>query len=146
MSNLQVAERYAKAHQETDWDTLGELIDADVEVTYPQSGETFRGRDDYLTMLRNYPGGLDTSELVVEETHGQKESVHVQAVPFGLPTITVSGAGNTFLFEGVVTYPDDSFFHFIAVIEFRDGLSFKETWYFAEPFDPPEWRAQYATG
>jgi hypothetical protein len=143
MSNGQIVERYVRAHVEADWAAVGELTDPNVVVTYPQSGETIRGSDNYTTMLSNYPGGLDTSDLIVTETHQPKESVHVQATPFGLPTITVSGAGNTFFFEGVAKYPDASVYNIAGVIELRDGLVVKETWYFAAPFDAPEWRAAY---
>lgn len=146
MSNGQIVERYIRAHVEADFAAVAELTDADVVVTYPQSGEIIRGSDNYTTMLSNYPGGLDQSDLVVSETHLPEEGVHVQASPFGLPTITVSGAGNTFFFEGVAKYPDGAIFHIAGVIELRSGKVIEETWYFAAPFDAPEWRAPYVEG
>jgi hypothetical protein len=31
----------------------------------------------------------------------------------------------------------------VAIIELRDGKIFRETCYYAEPFEAPEWRAQW---
>ncbi len=142
MSNARTAERYVEAVLSEDWATVLELMDPDMVGIYPQSGEVFRGRDNYLAVLANYPGG--SPKLVIEETHGQREEVSVQAVPFGLPKITVSGGGDTFSLTGKVEYPDGSTWHFVSLVEFSGGKLVKETIYFAPTFDAPEWRAPYA--
>ncbi len=142
MGNSQIVERYVDAHMEQDVTTIAELTDRDVVVRYPQSGETIRGRDNYTKMLANFPDPEDTS-FEVTATHQPKESVHVQSAPFGLPTITVSGAGDTFFFEGVARYPGGAIFHVAGVLELHDGRIAKETWYFAAPFDAPAWRVPY---
>ncbi len=98
MSNARTAERYVEAVLAEDWATVVELMDPDMVGVYPQSGEVFRGRDDYLAVLEHYPGG--SPKLVIEQTHGQREEVSVQTVPFGLPSITVSGGGDTFFLTG----------------------------------------------
>ncbi len=78
--------------------------------------------------------------------HLPKENVHVIASPIGLPTITVTGAGDDFFFEGVMKYPDGGVFNVVGLIELGAGRVVKETWYFAAPFDPPAWRARYVEG
>ncbi len=142
MSNARTAERYVAAVLAEDWATVAELMDPDMVGIYPQSGEVFRGRDNYLAALENYPGG--SPKPVIEETHGQREEVSVQAVPFGLPRITVSGGGDTFFLTGKVEYPDGTLWHLVSLVEFRRGKLVKETIYFAPTFDAPEWRAPYA--
>lgn len=128
---------------EADWKAVAELADTDVVVTYPQSGEVIRGCDNYTAMLSSYPGGPGQEALVVDETHQSRDTVHVQAAPFGLPTVTVNGAGNTFFLEGAATYPNGETYHVAGVIELRNGKVVKESWYFAQPFEAPEWRAPY---
>jgi len=137
-----MAERYLKAVLEKDWATVAELMDPDVVATYPQSGEVFRGRDNYLAVVSDYPGG--GPKLVVEETHAEREEVSVQPQPFGLPSVTLSGGGNTYFAEGLLEYPDGSTWYFVALSEFSGGKLVKETVYFAPTFDAPEWRAPYA--
>ena len=141
MNNHQVAERYVKAAVDQDLSVLTELAHPDIVVTYPQSGETIRGRDNYLAMLSSYPGGL--VQLDHLETQGTPESIQVISSPFGLPRITVSSAGNIFFMEGVAQYPDDGIFNLVGFIEVRDGMVTRETSYFAAQFDPPAWRASF---
>ena len=142
MNNRQIVERYLRAEMDRDWTAVAELGHDDMVVTYPQSGETFRGCDNYIAMLSNYPG-IYQAQLDVTEPHQPKESVHVVASPFAMPIITVSGAGNTFFFEGVVEYPDGGVSNIAGLIELLDGKVVKETWYFPLPFDPPAWRAPF---
>ncbi len=142
MSNARTAERYVEAVLSEDWATVLELMDPDMVGIYPQSGEVFRGRDNSLAVLANYPGG--SPKLVIEQTHGQREEVSVQTAPFGLPSITVSGGGDTFFLTGKVAYPDGTIWHFVSLVEFSGGKLVKETIYFAPTFDAPEWRAPYA--
>jgi hypothetical protein len=146
MNNHQLVERYVRAHTEQDWASVVEMTAPDVLVSYPQSGEVIKGRDDYVAMLSNYPGRLDESELAVTRLHVPKESVHVIASPIALPMITVIGAGDDFFFEGLVRYPDGSDFNIVGLIELGAGRVVKETWYFAAPFDAPAWRAPYVEG
>ena len=117
VNNRQLVERYRRAHLEQDWASVAEMTAPDVVVSYPQSGETFRGSSNYTEHVANYPGRLDDSELTVTRLHLPKESVHVIASPIALPTITVTGAGDDFFFEGVVKYPDGGVFNIVGLIE-----------------------------
>ena len=144
MDNRALVDRYLAAHRTKDWATVGELVDPEIVVSFPQSGETFRGRDNYVGTLINYPDGLDDSDFVVVKAHEPpKPEVHVVSSPIGPPTITVSGGGDTFFVEGVVDYPNGETYHWVGVVTVRNGAISTETWYFARPFDPPEWRAEY---
>lgn len=142
MGNRQVAEQWARAMRDRDAVALAELVHPDVVVSYPQSGEIIRGKDNLLAAVSNYPTSLPETEL--SELHGTEESVHVRSpLPFGMPTITVAGGGDTFILEGVARYPDGGVFHVAMIVRVRDGLVANETSYFAPPFDPPEWRAPF---
>jgi hypothetical protein len=85
---------------------------------WPQSGERVVGRDNIMAIIRNYPG---------------------------MPTLTVRrtvSAGNLVVREMRMDY-GGAIYHGISVYEFAGGKIVRETDYFAEPFDPPAWRAQW---
>jgi hypothetical protein len=144
MGNRQLVERYAKAHSEQDWAAVSEMTAPDLVVTYPQSGEIFRGRDNYVRMLSTYPGHLESNaDLTITTVRLPKESVHVMTSPIAAPTITLTEAGNDFIIEGVVKYPDGGVYNVVGIIELGAGKVVRETWYFAAPFEPPAWRAPF---
>ena len=61
------------------------------------------------------------------------------------PTFTlrrVIGAGDVWVVEALGDY-SGKLYHLVMIIEFRDSKIWKETRYYAEPFDPPAWRAQW---
>ena len=49
----------------------------------------------------------------------------------------------SFQATGTVRYPDGKEWHFVALLTLRDGKIWREVDYFAEPFEPPEWRTRY---
>jgi hypothetical protein len=89
----------------------------DYVMEMPQSGERVRGRDSMLAMQQGYP------------------------TP---PTITlrrVVGSGQVWLVEGVNDYAGDVW-HVVVILELDpDGRILRDTRYYAQPFDPPAWRA-----
>ena len=142
LNNRLVAERLARAIETQDMGVFEEVHARDVVVSYPQSGETIRGIDNYRAMLTNYPGGLALAE--VSDVHGQSDDVIVtSSLPFGMPIVSVSGADDSFILEGVGDYGDDGIFYIAAVVEIRNGKVAEEKWYFAPPFEPPAWRAAF---
>ena len=142
MHNRQVAEQWARGMRTRDLAPLEELVHPDIVVTYPQSGEVIRGRENLLGMVASYP--TDLPETTLAELHGPHEHVQVSSpLPFGIPTITVVGEGDTFVLQGVSTYPDGGIFHVAMIIEVRDGMVASETTYFARPFEAPEWRKPF---
>ncbi len=122
-----------------------QLMHPDIVVRYPQSGEVIKGRDNYVAMLSNYPSGLPEGEIV--DIRGEREAVQVsRPLPFGPPIITVMGSGDTFIIEGTTDYADMGRFNLVAILKLDDGLVSEEVWYWAAPFDAPEWRRPFVEG
>jgi len=96
-------------------------------------------------MLANYPMGVPEGTVTVRS--GGEESVHVStALPFGLPTITSIGSGDTFIIEGMAKYPDGEVFNVVMILRTFEGKVIEETSYFASPFEAPDWRKPYVEG
>lgn len=70
-----------------------------------------------------------------------------QNFPGGLPTMrfrrTLAG-GDLAVLEVELTYADGSRYLGASILELRDGKVLRETDYYAQPFQAPEWRAQWA--
>ena len=141
MNNRRIAEQYAEASQDKEWERLGGLMHDDFVARYPQSGETFRGRDTYLSMLANFPEGLGEADF--SSVKGGSDTIVMPAsLPFLPPTVTVFG-GDRFVVEGEANYPDGAVFHIVSILRIQEGRVIEDTSYFAAPFDPPEWRQDY---
>ena len=140
-----VVEKLTKALEEQDVsDSTWELLHDDAKLTYPQSGEIFIGKDTIVAMMRAYPG-KPSSEMA--SPHGGEQEVHVSTItPFAMPTITITGSGDTFFVESLHDYPDGSVFHGADIVKVRDDKIFEWVAYFAAPFDAPDWRKPYKTG
>ena len=92
---------------------------ADAILDYPQSGERFRGRATIAAQRGGHPADRHFTVL------------------------RISGNGDLWVSECVISYdgvPSDS----VSIMEFAGGLVVHETQYFADPFDPPPWRAALA--
>jgi SnoaL-like domain len=112
------AERYFGAFERWDLETVASLIAEDAVEGRPQSGERFVGRENIVGMLHALP-----SE----------------------PTIrwrSIRGGGGTWIAEGTVDY-GEGLVSLIGVAEFADGLMVKADYYFADPFEPADWRASF---
>ena len=44
--------------------------------------------------------------------------------------------------EVVSDYGGGRLFRYVSVVELKDGKMWRDTRYYAEPFEPPEWRAR----
>ena len=53
----------------------------------------------------------------------------------------VTGGGDIWFGESLIHYPDGTVAYGVSRIEFRDGKMWRETRYYAEPFEPPAWRS-----
>lgn len=106
--------------EKQDWDGVLEYYHDDAVIEWPQSGERISGKDMCLQVFENYPGGSPKmrARRVVDE-------------------------GDLVVAETDITYPDGSTWKGVSMFELRDGRIAKETDYFAEPFEAPEWRAQW---
>lgn len=92
----------------------------DVVVEYPQSGERIDGKENYLEMYRNYPG---------------------ESPSFTPSEIRV--AGDLAIAEHDGKYPDGSRWFGVSIYELKGGEVFRETSYFSQGFEAPDWRASW---
>lgn len=108
-----------QASEEGDSAAEHAIYAADAILDYPQSGERFRGRAAIAAQRGGHPADRHFSVL------------------------RISGNGDLWVSECVISYdgvPSCS----VSIMEFSGGLVTQETQYFADPFDPPPWRAALA--
>jgi len=91
----------------------------DYVMEMPQSGERFRGRENMRAFQEAHP------------TPPSSLQVHRVLVRDGLWVV-----------EGVIDYGDGRVFNLVLILELRDGKMWRDRWYFAEPFEAPQWRSQ----
>jgi SnoaL-like domain len=91
----------------------------DFTVELPQSGERM-DRDGLRKLQEHFPSGAPTIRLR-----------------------RLTGGGDIWTGETVIHYTDGKVVHGVGVIEFRDGKIWKETRYYAEPFEAPAWRSEW---
>jgi hypothetical protein len=102
-----------------------EMSAEDVINEYPQSGERFRGRDNIAAMNNSYPGNTGSTP---------KATLRRILKP-----------GEAWVIESTIDYGDGTPVSAISIIETGpDGKVVKQTDYFANPFEAPAWRSQYA--
>ena len=95
-----------------------EIYTDDAELEFPQGGERIRGKANITAMRSAYPAKL---EFEIHRTIGRDD---------------------LWVNEYVIRY-DGRPVHVVGIMEFRDGKVFRERIYFGDPWDPPEWRAQW---
>jgi hypothetical protein len=96
-----------------------EIYHEDAIVEYPQSGERICGRKNVQALRSHHP-----------------------ARPSGFAVRRIVGGGDLWVTEYVINY-DDRAVQTVSIMEFSGGKVAHETQYFAEPFEPPAWRAQW---
>ena len=96
-----------------------ELRHPDDVMEMPQSGERIRGRERMRAFQEAYPN------------------------PPSIQPRRVVGAGDVWVVEARSDYGDGQIFNLAMIVEFRDGRIWRDTRYYAQPFEPPEWRAQW---
>ena len=97
-----------------------ELRHEDFVMGMPQSGERIRGRERMREFQGAYPAppSMRLRRLVVRQ---------------GL-----------WVAEVVSDYGDGRLFHYVSIVELKDGKMWRDTRYYAEPFEAPEWRSRWA--
>jgi ketosteroid isomerase-like protein len=137
-TNEQIVHEYARASAELDLDTLAALRHPDWSVLWPQSGERVMSSQSYAEIIRRYPGGSPRSAV------GRIVGGEDRWVMTGANTVVrVAGTGDAWWGEWLVSYPDGQTYHCVDLIELREGRIFRETVYWAPPFDAPDWRRPF---
>jgi SnoaL-like protein len=91
----------------------------DFVMEMPQSGERIVGRDKMRAMQEAFPA------------------------PPAATVGRIVGSGDLFVMQAVSYYPDAGRFFVANIVEFKDGKIARETRYYAEPFEAPEWRSKW---
>jgi ketosteroid isomerase-like protein len=100
-------------------DGMDEVFHEDAVMDWPQSGERVVGGDARRSVYRAFPA---------------------------LPTITtrrIVGSGDLWVAEATLDYGEGAAYASVFIFELRDGKIARETAYWAEPFEAPDWRAAW---
>jgi SnoaL-like protein len=96
-----------------------ELRHEDYVMEMPQSGESIRGRQRMRQFQEAYP------------------------TPPSIQLRWVLVRDGLWVVEGVNDYGGGQIFTVVLIIELRDGKMWRDRRYYGEPFEAPEWRAQW---
>jgi SnoaL-like protein len=121
-----VSDDQIRADLERHWQAAGaddqpgthDIYHEDCVVEWPQSGERIRGRANLQALRENYPAKLEFSVR------------------------RILGGGDLWITEYEISY-DGNPVHVVSIMEFREGKVRRETHYFADPFEPPDWRSAW---
>jgi hypothetical protein len=118
MDEQEVRELFFERLQHLSAEAEYELRHPDYVMEMPQSGERIRGRDNMRAFQEAYPN------------------------PPTIQPRRVVGSGNVWVIEARSDY-GGQIYHVAMIVEFRDGKIWRDTRYYAEPFEAPEWRAEW---
>lgn len=135
-------QRWVHAIADKDYDTLQALMHPDFVSDYPQSGERFRGFPAMRAQLEKYPGGLPgVADLPrTAKVFGGEER---WAITPGYTVLPLAGP-ERYTTIARAKYPDGSLWWVVAIIELREGKIYHSETYFAQDFEAPEWRREFA--
>ena len=138
LTNEECVRRYAAASAAHDLEALPGLRHPDWMVFWPQSGERVESSQAFAEIITNYPGGAPKVE--VTRIIGAEDQWVVTPAN---TAIRVAGSGDFWWSEWRLTYPDGVVYLVVDLFELRDGLVYRETVYWAAPFEAPDWRAPW---
>jgi SnoaL-like domain len=92
----------------------------DYVMEMPQSGERIRGRENMRAFQSSFA------------ENSNPPTIHLRRV-------TVREG--LWILEGVNDYGEGRVFTVVLILELKDGKIWRDTRYYAEPFDAPQWRA-----
>jgi len=137
-SNEELVHAYVAAHKAHAYDTVGELRHRDWQTEWPQSGERVRGHANDRAIMDHWPDALpDAGDVRVVGS----EDRWVMTPSFTIER--VAGSGDAWWVDGTASYADGSTWFVAAILELRDGLVYRERWFFAPPLEAPAWRSQW---
>jgi ketosteroid isomerase-like protein len=117
-TNEKVVNRLIECINDRRIEVMDELFHDDAVMHWPQSGEIVRGAENRRGIYNAFPQ---------------------------LPTITLRrllSGGNLVTAEALLDY-DGPQYETVFIFEFRDGRITRETAYWSEAFEAPEWRARW---
>ena len=137
MDNRGQIEKFYQALNARRWDEMFGLVDPNVIQDWPQSGERIRGFENFHAVIKNFP------EPPIVETRriGGGEDKWVLTPTF--TPLRITGTGDTYTVETRINYPNGEVWSGVSLIQMQDGKAIRMTEYFAAPFPPAEWRAQW---
>lgn len=103
---------------------ISELSAPDMVQEWPQSGERIRGRENIVAVNQNYEGATGSAP---------KMTLRRLLKP-----------GSAWVAEATIDYGDGTPVSMVSIVETNaEGKIVKETDYFANPFEAPEWRRKW---
>jgi hypothetical protein len=118
-ANRDIVERFFAASERGDRAAIEELVHEDMVMSWPQSGERFRGRDNVL---------------------GAMAAVEVKPEFAGMPRLV--GSGPLWVLMVPLRYGEDVL-EYVAVLELEDGRIRDATGYWGAPFPAQDSRAAF---
>lgn len=119
-TNRQLVERFWQTMNTNDWEAVGRLLHDDYTLDWPQSGERIRGRDHFVAVNAHYPAAgpwrFAIHRLVADDDSAASD-------------VLVSAPG---IAARVVSF-----------FEPRNGLIWRMTEFWPDPFPAAPWRAQW---
>jgi len=119
MSGREVVEALVATLNAKDVPGMDRVFHEDAVMDWPQSGERVVGGDNRRAIYGAFPG---------------------------LPVITprrIVGERDLWVLEATLDYGAGSVYRSVFIFELRDGLIARETAYWSEPFEAPQWRAAW---
>jgi ketosteroid isomerase-like protein len=119
-TNRRVIQRLIDCINDRNVAVMDELFHEDAVMDWPQSKEMVVGGDNRRAIYGKFPS---------------------------LPTVTprrMLAAGDLVTLEATLAYGDKPYLT-VFIFELEDGRIRRETAYWSDPFDAPEWRAQWVT-
>jgi hypothetical protein len=115
---LAAVQRYWE-YAATDSDIAHEMYHDDAVLEFPQSQERFEGKANFMAWRKTYPADV---EVKIRRVRGQ---------------------GNVWVVELSVRYDGGSWNYGVSILEFSGDRVIRETIYFGESWEAPEWRAPW---
>jgi hypothetical protein len=119
-----IREMYKLGDMQAFGQQMAEMAAEDIVQEWPQSGERIRGRDNIEAMNKGYEGATGTTP---------KSTLRRILKP-----------GQAWVIESTIDYGDGTPVSVVSIIELSaEGKISRETDYFANPFQAPEWRRKF---
>lgn len=120
---------------------LTDVVDEDVHLEWPQSGEIVHGVSNLRHILGEYPGGSLSPQ--VETAHVVEGDADKFMLTPMFTTVRVQGSGDHAVGSVRTRYPDGSEWYIVSVATSRDGKLVRILQFFAPVFEAPEWRSRW---